>query len=81
MISKIIWSDDARKPLRKIDKQTQKKASNLGEKIASSKDPYDFGKPLLDHDKYGLCALFCLLCSMPKPRLNPVLSPGDFAAF
>jgi mRNA interferase RelE/StbE len=51
---KINWSDEARKQLRKLDENAQKKILRyLKERISTTQNPSDFGKPLM-HEKYGL---------------------------
>jgi len=51
---KINWSDEARKQLRKLDKQLQNDIIEyLGKQIANANHPHDFGKSLR-HDKHGL---------------------------
>ncbi len=54
MIWKVEWHDDARKELRKLDKQLQQQILRyLRERIATGEDPRRFGKPL-SYDMYGL---------------------------
>lgn len=54
MIWKIEWHEDARKELRKLDKQLQRDILKyLRTRISTKDDPKRFGKPL-SYDKYGL---------------------------
>ncbi|MCP4473237.1 MAG: type II toxin-antitoxin system RelE/ParE family toxin [Gammaproteobacteria bacterium] len=54
MIWTIKWTNEARKQLRRLDKPLQKDILHyMSQRIATSENPHDFGKPL-NHDKYGL---------------------------
>ncbi len=54
MTWKVEWDDRARKELRKLDKSLQKNILQyLRERIITTKDPRQFGKPLA-YDKHGL---------------------------
>ncbi len=54
MTWKIEWLEEARKELRKLDKQLQRDILKyLKKRIATKEDPRRSGKPL-SYDKYGL---------------------------